>query len=61
MILIKIYIALKLANVNVFDKHLTPAIFSWQIEGEKVEVETDFLFLGSKITVDDDCSLEIRR
>ena len=26
-----------------------------------MEVETDFLFLGSKITVDDDCSLEIRR
>ena len=47
--------------INVFDKLLTPAIFSWQIEGEKVEVETDFLFLGSKITVDDDCSLEIRR
>ena len=36
-------------------------ISSWQIEGEKVEVVTDFLFLGSKITVDDDCSHEIRR
>ena len=34
---------------------------SWQIEGEKVEVVTDFLFLGSKITADDDCSHEIRR
>ena len=34
---------------------------SWQIEGEKVEVVTDFLFLGSKITTDDDCSHEIRR
>ena len=33
----------------------------WQIEGEKVEVVTDFLFLGSKITVDGDCSHEIRR
>ena len=32
-----------------------------QIEGGKVEVVTDFLFLGSKITVDDDCSHEIRR
>ena len=36
-------------------------ITSWQREGEKVEVATDFLFLGSKITVDGDCSLEIRR
>ena len=32
-----------------------------QIEGGKVEVVTDFLFLGSKITVDGDCSHEIRR
>ena len=36
-------------------------ITSWQIEGEKVEVLTDFLFLGSKITVDGDCSHEIRK
>ena len=36
-------------------------ITSWQIEGEKVEVMTDFLFLDSKITVDCDCSHEIRR
>ena len=36
-------------------------ITSWQIEGEKVEVVTDFLFLGSKITADGDCSHEIRR
>ena len=32
-----------------------------QIEGEKVEAVTDFRFLGSKVTVDGDCSLEIRR
>ena len=36
-------------------------IAAWQIKGEKVEVMTDFLFLGSKITVDGDCSHEIRR
>ena len=36
-------------------------ITTWQIEGEKVEVVTDFLFLGFKITVDSDCSHEIRR
>ena len=35
-------------------------ITSWQIEGEKVEVVTDFLFLGSKITVDGDYNHEIR-
>ena len=34
---------------------------AWQIEGEKVEVVTDFLFLGSKITADSDYSHEIRR
>ena len=36
-------------------------ITSWQIEGEKGEAVTDFLFLGSKITADGDCSHEIRK
>ena len=36
-------------------------ITSWQIEGEKVEIVTGFLLLGSKITVDSDCSHEIKR
>ena len=36
-------------------------ITSWQIEGGNVEAVTDFLFLGSKITSDGDCSHEIRR
>ena len=36
-------------------------ITAWQIEREKVEVVTDFLFLGSKITEDHHCSIEIRR
>ena len=35
-------------------------ITSWQIEGETVETVTDFIFLGSRITVDGDCSLEIK-
>ena len=35
-------------------------ITAWQIEGGKMEVVADFLFLGSKITVDGDCSHEIR-
>ena len=36
-------------------------ITSWQIDGGKVETVADFIFLGSKITVDNDCSHEIKR
>ena len=36
-------------------------ITSWQIDREKVETVTDFIFLGFKITLDADCSLEIKR
>ena len=36
-------------------------VSSWQINGEKVETVTDFIFLGSKITVDSNCSHEIKR
>ena len=36
-------------------------ITSWQIDGEKVETVTDFIFLGYKITADSDCSHEIKR
>ena len=36
-------------------------IISWQIDGETMETMTDFIFLGSKITADGDCSHEIRR
>ena len=39
----------------------TSPITAWQIEGEKVEVVTDSLFLGLKIAADSDCSHEIRR
>ena len=37
------------------------SITSWQIDGEKVEAVTDFVFLGSRITADGDCSHEIKR
>ena len=37
------------------------AITPWQIDGEIMETVTDFIFLGSKITADDDCNLEIKR
>ena len=36
-------------------------IISWQIGGKKVEIATDFIFLGSKITTDSGCSHEIKR
>ena len=36
-------------------------ISSWQIDGETVETVSDFIFLGSKITADGDCSHEIKR
>ena len=36
-------------------------ITSWQIDGETMETLTDFIFLGSKITADGDCSYEIKR
>ena len=35
-------------------------ITSWQIDGEKVEIVADFIYLGSKITADGDCSHEIK-
>ena len=37
------------------------SLTSWQIDGETMETVTDFIFLGSKITVDGDCSHEIKR
>ena len=36
-------------------------ITSWQIDGETMEIVTDFIFLGSKITADSDCSHEIKK
>ena len=41
--------------------YLTHSSTSWQIDGEKMETVTDFIFLGSKITADGDCSHEIKR
>ena len=40
---------------------VSSSITSWQIDGEKMEMVTDFIFLGSKITVDSDYSHEIKR
>ena len=48
-------------NIKKTKTMASSPIISWQIEEENVELATDFLFLGSKITVDIDCSHEIRR
>ena len=47
-------------NVQKIKIKASDPIVSWQKEGEKVEAVTDFLFLGSKITADSDCSHEIK-
>ena len=48
-------------NIKKTKTMASSLITLWQIEGEKVEVVTNFPFLGSKITVDSDCSHKIRR
>ena len=48
-------------NIKINKIMASSPITAWQIEGEKVEVATDFLFLGSKITVNGDYSHEVRR
>ena len=46
---------------SAFKKLRSSPITSWQTDEEKVETETDFIFLGSKITMDSDCRHEIQR
>ena len=48
-------------NIQKMKIMASSPITSWQIEGEKVETVADFIFLGSKMTGDDDCSHEIKR
>ena len=50
-----------LFNMKKLTSWLLVPSLSWQIEKEKVEEVTEFIFLGSKITVDSDCSHEIKR
>ena len=52
---------LKLINVNLFTINTMSIITSWKIDGETVETVADFIFLGSKITADGDCSHEIKK
>ena len=53
-------VGLKL-NIQKTKIMATGPITSWQIDGETLETVTSFIFLGSKITVDSDCSHEIKR
>ena len=53
-------IGLKL-NIQKTKFMASGSITSWQIDGETVETVSDFIFLGSKITADGDCSHEIKR
>ena len=48
-------------NIQKTKTMISGPITSWQIDGGKVETVSDFIFLGSKITVDSDCSHEIKR
>ena len=48
-------------KLNIKKIKIMASITSWQIEGEKVETVADFIFLGSKITADNDCNHEIKR
>ena len=53
-------VGLKL-NIQKIKIMASSPITSWQIDGETVEIVADFIFLGSKITADGDCSHEIKR
>ena len=53
-------VCLKL-NIQKTKMMASDPITSWQIDGETMETVTDFIFLGSKITADGDCSHEIKR
>ena len=48
-------------NIQKMKIMASSPITSWQIDGQTMEIVTDFIFLGSKITADGDCSHEIKR
>ena len=54
----KVGLKLSIQKTNIMASGPTS---SWEIDGETVETESDFIFLGSKITADGDCSHEIKR
>ena len=54
----KVGLKLKIQNMKIM---ASSVIISWQIDGETMETVRDFIFLGSKITADGDCSHEIKK
>ena len=58
-LLLKVRVGLKL-NIQKTKIRASGRITSWQIDGETMETVTDFIFLGSKITADGDCSHKIK-
>ena len=54
----KVHLKLNIQKTKTME---SSPITSWQTDGEKMETVTDFIFLGSKITTDGDCSHEIKR
>ena len=54
----KVGLKLNIQKTNIM---VSSPITSWQIDGETMEAVTDFIFLGSKINIDSDCSHEIKR
>ena len=54
----KVGLKLNIQKTNIM---ASVPIISWKIDGETVETVADFIFLGSKITADGDCSYEIKR
>ena len=54
----KVGLKLNIQKTTIMD---SSPITSWQIDGETVEIVSDFIFWGSKITADGDCSHEIKR
>ena len=55
------YMRLHIYNIQKTKIMASSPITPWQIDGETMETMTDFIFLGSKITADGDCSHEIKR
>ena len=54
----KVGLKLNIQETNIM---ASSPVTSWQIDGEKMEIVTDFIFLGSKVTASRDCSHEIKR
>ena len=61
--LLQAFIGIHVLKLNIQKTKVTASgpITSWQIDGETMDTVADFIFLGSKITADGDCSHEIKR